>query len=102
LAKQSPVANAVNSFGERTPTWGVAATVWAQVSPISARETERAKSFGPNVTHKVVMRYRTPLPTAANRLSFRGRNLDINGVINVEERNRELNLFVTEFVAGSA
>jgi SPP1 family predicted phage head-tail adaptor len=81
--------------GERLLAWQDVATVWAGVRPLTAREAAANAQTQANVTHEVTMRYTSAL-TADCRLRFGGRVLDITGIRNVDERNRELRVSAVE------
>lgn len=84
-----------NAFGERTNGWETLANVWAEITPVSARELERAKSFGENISHIAKVRYSGEI-TVDMRLNHRDRYLMINGIINEDERRIRQQLFCTE------
>jgi len=90
-----------NAYGERTPTYQDVVSVWAKVRPITARETERAKSFGPTVSHAVETRYRTDLNTGM-QLLHRGRTLLFNGIVDADEAKVKLIVYCSELPAGVA
>lgn len=52
------------------------ATVWARVTSLSGGETRRADARVSNISHTVVMRYRTDLVTG-DRVIYRGQALDV-------------------------
>jgi len=76
IQQPSPTANEV---GEPVLTWSTFATVWADVQPLSARETERyAEAIG-FMSHKVRIRYLNGL-TSAMRIVYRNRVLEIGQI----------------------
>lgn len=77
--------------------WGEVATVWAEVSPISGREFILQQRAEAEVTHRVRLRYRAGLKPQM-RVLFSGRVLQIEAVLNQEERHRELVLMCRERV----
>lgn len=91
---------AADSAGQRTGTWTTVATTRAKIEPISAREVERAQSFGGNTSHKVTIRYRPNL-TRKMQVVFTGsgsaaRTFLIAGILNPQEQNVKLELFCQE------
>jgi SPP1 family predicted phage head-tail adaptor len=54
------------------------ATVWARVRALSARPASAADGRGVNLTHSVVLRYRTDIQPG-DRLVFTGRTLEVIG-----------------------
>jgi len=73
-------ATAPNSVGEPVLTWSTYATVWADVSSLSARETERFSETVGFMTHRVRIRYLDGL-TSAMRIIYRDRTLEIGQIL---------------------
>jgi SPP1 family predicted phage head-tail adaptor len=86
-----------DGYGATVATWATAATVWASVEPLSGREAWQAQSVRPDVTHTVTIRAYDGL-TPKHRLLFDGRTLEIESVVNLEERNRYMVLQCKEAV----
>jgi SPP1 family predicted phage head-tail adaptor len=84
-----------DATGQAVPTWATYATVWAAIEPLTGRELIAAKQAQSQDTVKVRCRYLTGILTT-HRVLFGTRILAINAVINLDERNRELNLMCTE------
>lgn len=103
--------------GGYTETWEDIATVWAAVEPLSGREYYLAQQTQAEVSHKVTMRYGqwydeyflTPFSSAQEgetvvkpqmRIVYDGRpfSFDIQSVIDVKERHRELVVLCKEVV----
>lgn len=98
LRHRVTIQNAVearNAYGEAIKTWSTVATVYASVEPIRGREMFDAEQVQSEVTHRVRLRYRPGL-TSQMRLLFNGRMFEIQTVINVNERNREVQLMCKE------
>jgi len=76
IQQPSPTANEV---GEPVLTWSTFATVWADVQPLSARETERYAETVGFMSHKVRIRYLNGLTTAM-RIVYRNRVLEIGQI----------------------
>ena len=93
---KTPV-EARNAYGERITTWSTLATVWAAVEPIRGREFFEAETVQAEITHRVILRY-YPGIVPRYRVVFEGRVLEIQAVINVDERSRELQLMCRELV----
>ena len=71
--------------------------MWAHVRPLSAREFMEAQANQSDITHTVVIRYDTPLPSPKDRIRFRGRFLHIvSAITNMDERDRWLVMKCTE------
>tara|TARA_R110002110_G_scaffold250289_1_gene466390 strand:+ start:103 stop:429 length:327 start_codon:yes stop_codon:yes gene_type:complete len=87
-----------DEFGHPGRTWSDLDTVWASVIPVSAREYQEGKQTVGEVTHRVVMRYRSGFDQA-DRLKFGTRLLEIVALINPLERNERLEILVKEDAA---
>ena len=68
-----------NAVGESTLSWSTFATVWADVQPLSSRETERYAEVVGFMSHKVRIRYLDGL-TSAMRVVYRNRVLEIGQI----------------------
>lgn len=53
---QSP-GGAGDAYGERSTTWTVVATVWASITPLSARELMAGGQLQGEITHRIQLRY---------------------------------------------
>lgn len=94
-------SHAEDSGGGLSNPWAsptTVAKVWAAIRPLSGIERLRAQQLEEPVTHKIVLRYRADI-RADHRVNFKGRIFNIRSVINVEERNRWLELMCEEGVA---
>ncbi|HXH37555.1 MAG TPA: phage head closure protein [Thermoanaerobaculia bacterium] len=85
-----------NSRGEPTQSATTVATVWAEIKPLIGRELFTAQQRAAQVTHGVRMRYPGTPVTPEMRLNFNGRYFDILSVLNIDERNRELQILAKE------
>ena len=83
--------------GSVIEAWSAYATVQASIEPLSAREYFAAQSTQADVTHRINLRYLAGV-TPKMRVSYGSRLFDILSVINVGERNRELQLICREKV----
>ena len=95
LQQEARVADGGGGF---TVTWQDVATVWARVAPIRGEEALVHRQLEDAITHKVTMRYRAGV-TAAMRLVHNGRVFNIREVLDLDERNRILELRCEENVA---
>jgi len=85
------------TYGSWTQTATVSSTRWASIEPISAREKLTAGQVVPEATHVVRMRYTSAVVPSAT-LTYGTRTFEIMAVINVEERNKVLELLCKELV----
>jgi SPP1 family predicted phage head-tail adaptor len=86
-----------NTYGEATKNWTDYATVWAAVEPIKGREFWQSQQVNAEIDVKITMRYITGVKPKMRVVSD-SRIFEIEAVINVEERNRELQLLAKESV----
>ncbi|MHB0934899.1 MAG: phage head closure protein [Armatimonadota bacterium] len=66
---QQPAPTPNNQGGE-VPGWSTVATVWAFVDPLTGRQFFEAKQIQSEISHRIVIRYRTDV-TAAWRVRLR-------------------------------
>ncbi|MDZ7370255.1 MAG: phage head closure protein [candidate division KSB1 bacterium] len=86
-----------NEYGEEMADWVDVAIVWANVNPISGREFFAAEAVSSEVTHKIHMRYRSGI-TPDMRIKFKERYFQIVAVMNLQEKNVELQLLCKELI----
>jgi SPP1 family predicted phage head-tail adaptor len=87
-----------NNAGETTTTYEELATVWAQVRQPSASETIRNADTTAQAQYAIRIRWRDDV-TAACRLEYQGRTLEISQVIEGHRRRTELQLVAHEVIA---
>lgn len=90
-------ANVQDSDGSVVEDWSVHAIAHASIEPISGREYFAAQSTQAEVTHRINMRYLAGV-TPKMRVVFGSRVFEILSVINVDERNRGLQLMCRESI----
>jgi SPP1 family predicted phage head-tail adaptor len=91
------VAETRDADGSVIEGWSAHATVQASIEPISGREYIAAQSTQADVTHRIRLRYLSGI-TPKMRVNYNSRIFDILSVINVGERNRELQLMCRESI----
>jgi SPP1 family predicted phage head-tail adaptor len=98
LQEEGRVADGGGGF---TLVWqNVAAnpTVWGRIVPLSGREVLQAGQLQTPVSHRILIRYR-PDVTGAMRLVLGTRVFNIRAAVNVDGRDRWLELMCEEGVA---
>ncbi len=90
-----PTGVKLNSMGENVPEYTEYMTVWAHVAPKTGREYDEAQKLRAETTYNVLTRY-FPNITTDIRILFRGRFLSIESVLNVGERNEQLQIVAVE------
>lgn len=84
--------------GGSTITWSTVATPRAFIKPMSGGERLQAMRLEATVTHRIFIRYRSDL-LASDRINYKGRLMQIRALINLEERDRWLEIYADEGVA---
>ncbi len=85
-----------NSYGEPEVRWQDIATVWAQVEPLRGREYFASKQTVAEIEARITIRYRSDV-TAKMKVTKGADDYLIETIINVMERNRELQLMCKRF-----
>ncbi len=85
-----------NSLGEPSMAWeAFASNVRSEVKPISGRAYMEARQAQSEVSHRVRIRY-LPGVAAHMRVIFEDRRMEIEAVIDFEERHQEMLLMCVE------
>ena len=92
---QQPTAGSANAYGETTDTWTTFAEVRAAIIPQTAREFVAAQQVRGTMTHLLEIRALSGI-TNQMRVKFGTRYLHIDGVIEIDERGREMRLACVE------
>ena len=87
-----------DAAGQRVDTWTSLGTARVSVRPIAGKEYFNASGERAEVTHELHIRYDSDLSSLAprDRAYIGSRIFDIQSVINLFERNREMKLMCTE------
>lgn len=91
---QVPVT-ARNGLGEQITTWSTLATLWGSVEPLRGREFFDAEQVQSEISHRVRIRFYDGI-TAQMRVLHEARILQIQSVIDVNERHKEMQLMCRE------
>lgn len=83
--------------GASAITWGTLVKTWAAIWPLRGREFFESKQLGGEISHRLRIRY-YPGIGIKERIKFGTRYLKINSIIDLDERNEELELMCTEEV----
>jgi SPP1 family predicted phage head-tail adaptor len=84
-----------DTFGQQSVAWTDMVATWAAIEPLSGRELLAAEAVAAEVTHQVVIRYRTGI-SAANRIVYQGRIFDVHSVIDENMNHRKIVLLCSE------
>lgn len=72
-------------------------TVWASVEPLKGREYLETQKIQPEITYRIIARYLKGI-TPDMTIEFNKRTFNIQSILNVEERNRYLEIYAVEKV----
>ena len=81
-------------------TWADSDTVWGYITTLKAYQRFQAMQLETPATHKIILRYNDNV-TAGTRLRFGTRVFWVQEIINIEQRNRFLELKVNERVGAT-
>ncbi len=92
-----------DGIGGSSDTWAEIAKVWGAIMPISARELAFAAKLEVRGTHRILIRWRADIDTNGDHklvlVENPDREFNIRSVIDVEERQRYLEIVAEEGVA---
>jgi len=94
---QSPTLTQ-SSSGQTTKSWSTYATVWAGIRTLSGNEKSRNQMVIGIESMEVSIRYSSDVSavSVADRIVLGSRYFDIKDVRNVDEKNIEIRMIVTE------
>lgn len=81
-----------DGMGGSTVTWEDLFSTRAYVKPVSGTERYRADRLEAALQYRIYIRYRSDL-TTADRVVVKGSKLQVRAIVNVEERDRWLEIF---------
>jgi SPP1 family predicted phage head-tail adaptor len=87
-----------DGLGGHTNLWGTVTQLKAFINPTTGGERYTSQRLEAKITHKVYVRF-TDLIKTSDRINFNGRLMQIRAIINLEERNRWLEIHAEEGVA---
>ena len=87
-----------DGMGGQAISWVTLGSIRGDVRPLSGREAVQAMQLQASLTHRIYIRYRADL-TPADRLVMRGQPLQIRAIVNMEMKNRWLELACDSGVA---
>lgn len=83
-----------NAFGEPVKGWSLLGEVWAGIEPLRGNERFQAQAVQSSEDVRIVMRFNPDLSdiSTKDRVVFGAKVYDINAVLNIDERNREVHV----------
>lgn len=91
----------VTALGDITSSWSnYGSPIWASIEPLRGEELYAAQQVQAEVTHKIRLRYSTDVANLnpKDQVIYGLRTFEILAVLNLLERNRELELLCKERV----
>lgn len=87
-----------NDFGEPIKTWTLLANTRAAIEPLRGSERMIAMQVQSDVTNKITLRWHSAIAELGtkDRIVLGSKQFDIKSVMNVDERNREVQVMATE------
>ena len=85
-----------DGYGGEVVTWSTVATVWAAVEPLQGREFLDGRRLEAEVNTRIRMRYRSGI-LPGMRVTWGDHVYDVEAVLEVESRRRELRLMCREW-----
>ena len=94
---QSP-AGSRDALGERSTIWRDEAVLFAGIEPLKADEVIAASQAHMQISHRVIVRYDSAIADITNgwRVLFGSRIFVIDGILNRDEKDRQLELLCFE------
>lgn len=80
-----------DTYGGPVESWADVATVWARVQPIKGREMIAAQAAQSETAVRFYTRWFDGVTTAM-RIVYAGKNYDITGIVDIDERHVELEI----------
>lgn len=84
-----------DAIGGQSSSWATNIEPFALVKPVSGNERYQAMKLEANITHKIYIRYTSNI-RATDRVIFNSREMQIRAIIDLEERNKWLELHCVE------
>jgi len=88
---------AQDTTGQAVKSWGPFAQVWASVEPLKGNEFLEAQQINAETTTRIRIRKLDGI-TQKMRISYDSRLYNINAILHINERQREMHLMCSEGV----
>jgi SPP1 family predicted phage head-tail adaptor len=98
LTIQQDSGTTQDASGQTTSNWTEYKTVWADIQPVSGLERNRANQMQAETSHLISIRYLDGVTTKMRGLFQSDRYFEFLSVLNVGERNIELQIQAKERV----
>jgi len=84
-----------DAAGGRSLVWGTIASPRCFIKPVGGGERFYSMRLEANISHRIYLRYRSDL-LPSDRINYNGRLMQIRALINIEERNKWLEIYAEE------
>ena len=88
----------VTTKGDRVDSWADVFTDWCAVEPLTGREFYGAQQLNAEATTRITFTWRDGVTAKNHRVIVGGQTFDILSAINLEMRNRDLQLMCKELL----
>lgn len=95
LSIERPQTETTASGHTKISSYDCIGTMRASIEPLRGREMLQAQQVNAETTHRIRARHRKDIRTS-DRLTKDGRVFEIESILNVDERNRELEIMAIE------
>lgn len=98
---QEDAGTGLDAAGSPTRSWTTRRTTWASIEPLSqtGRETFQGAQIRPDLTHKIVVRFRSDVAIKPSwRVLYGTRVFEIGVIAHTEEAQRETIILAKELV----
>lgn len=87
-----------NSYGEPIKTWTLLAYTRAAIEPLRGSERMVAMQVHSEVTNRITLRWHSAIAELGtkDRIVLGSKRFDVKSVMNMDERNREVQVMATE------
>jgi SPP1 family predicted phage head-tail adaptor len=94
-------AFAPDDLGQLIATPAAAGTYWGKIVTLAGREAVNAKQVKAETSHRVTLRWpgASATITPKDRLTYKGRTFQVLWIDNLDERNRQLDVYCQEVVS---
>lgn len=84
-----------NQDGSRTQLWKDKTTLWGSITPLNGKINPEYGKLNTTITHLIIIRFNKNI-NANQRILFNNRYFYINFILNIEEKNKFLEIYCEE------
>ncbi|MFZ3002074.1 MAG: phage head closure protein [Undibacterium umbellatum] len=94
------LTSTTGSRGQAVSTWVKVSDIWVDIEPLQGNQLVSAQAVHGDVTSRITARYRpdfaTPQLVGKLRIIYKNRIFAIKAALNVDERNRQVDIVASE------